>query len=100
MLWLEEPTIPDDFVGTARVGREGGIAVAGGENLHTLDEFAHAIRLGAIDYPQPDASNIGGVTGWLKVRASFIDSRLPAFVYLCLDGPSVALTNAPEADNC
>ena len=30
---------------------------------------AHALKAGALDYPQPDASNIGGCTGWLKVAA-------------------------------
>lgn len=39
VLWFEEPTIPDEYEGTRRVGIEGGIAVAGGENLHTIYEF-------------------------------------------------------------
>ena len=34
--WLEEPTIPDDVQGHARIVREGGLPVATGENLHTL----------------------------------------------------------------
>jgi L-alanine-DL-glutamate epimerase-like enolase superfamily enzyme len=59
VLWLEEPVIPDDIIGTKRVGVEGGILIAGGENLHTLGEFTHAITMGRLDYPQPDASNIG-----------------------------------------
>ena len=36
VLWLEEPTLPDDFLGYARIREEGGLAVAQGENLHTL----------------------------------------------------------------
>ena len=34
--WLEEPTIPDDVEGHARIVREGGLPVAAGENLHSL----------------------------------------------------------------
>ena len=67
ILWLEEPTIPDDYSGYSRIRQEGGIQIAMGENLHTLYEFRDAITIGGIDFPQPDASNIGGITGWLKI---------------------------------
>lgn len=46
MLWLEEPTLPDDFDGYARIRTEGGLAIAQGENLHTLHEFTHALTRG------------------------------------------------------
>ncbi|MBC7234637.1 MAG: mandelate racemase/muconate lactonizing enzyme family protein [Chloroflexi bacterium] len=65
--WLEEPTIPDDIAGHARIAREGGLPLATGENLHTLYEFRHMIAYGAIAFPEPDVANIGGVTAWLKV---------------------------------
>ena len=29
----------------------------------------HMIKYGHVDFPQPDASNCGGITGWLKVAA-------------------------------
>jgi L-alanine-DL-glutamate epimerase-like enolase superfamily enzyme len=67
--WFEEPTAPGDYAGNARVRSEGGIALAQGENLHTLEEFRHAIVAGAVDFPQPDASNCGGISGWLAVAA-------------------------------
>ena len=38
-VWLEEPTIPDDVAGHARIARDGGLPIATGENLHTLYEF-------------------------------------------------------------
>ena len=40
--WLEEPVIPDDVPGQARVVREGGLPIAAGENLRTLWEFRRA----------------------------------------------------------
>jgi L-alanine-DL-glutamate epimerase-like enolase superfamily enzyme len=67
LVWLEEPTIPDDVAGHARIAREGGIAIAAGENLHTLHEFAAYLRAEAIAYPEPDVTNCGGVTVFMKI---------------------------------
>jgi L-alanine-DL-glutamate epimerase-like enolase superfamily enzyme len=33
LVWLEEPTIPDDVPGHVRIVREGGLPIAAGENL-------------------------------------------------------------------
>ena len=52
LVWLEEPTIPDDVAGHVRVVREGGLPVATGENLHTLYEFQHMIAAGGRDVPR------------------------------------------------
>jgi L-alanine-DL-glutamate epimerase-like enolase superfamily enzyme len=65
--WLEEPTVPDDVPGHVRILREGGLPVAAGENLRTIHEFARLIDAGGVSFPEPDVSNIGGVTAWLKV---------------------------------
>lgn len=67
IFWLEEPTIPDDYKGHARIAKEGGLPVASGENLHTVYEFRHMIEDGAIAFPEPDVSNIGGITNWMRV---------------------------------
>ncbi|MGV8966645.1 MAG: mandelate racemase/muconate lactonizing enzyme family protein [Cellulomonas sp.] len=67
--WIEEPTIPDDLRGNARIVAGAGHAIAGGENLHTLYEFAAAIDAGAMTLPEPDVSNIGGYTVFRKVSA-------------------------------
>jgi L-alanine-DL-glutamate epimerase-like enolase superfamily enzyme len=77
VLWLEEPTIPEDYNGYKRISKEGGLAIAAGENLHTIYEFENMITRGQIDFPQPDASNIGGVTGWLKVANLAFANNLP-----------------------
>src|SRR5690606_13511380 len=44
-----------------------GMAIAAGENLRTPKEFEYIIKYGKIDFPQPDASNVGGITGFMKV---------------------------------
>ncbi len=64
--WFEEPTIPDDYAGMRRIAREGGLPIAAGENLHTIYEFRHTLEAG-VAFPEPDVSNIGGITNWMRV---------------------------------
>jgi L-alanine-DL-glutamate epimerase-like enolase superfamily enzyme len=67
LTWLEEPTIPDDPAGHARIVREGGLPIAAGENLRTLWEFKLFIAGGGVTYPEPDVTNCGGVTPFMKI---------------------------------
>src|SRR3954469_16703643 len=67
LIWLEEPTIPDDPAGHARIVREGGLPVAVGENLRTVWEFKQYMACGGVTYPEPDVTNCGGVTPFMKI---------------------------------
>ncbi|HEX6144268.1 MAG TPA: mandelate racemase/muconate lactonizing enzyme family protein, partial [Geminicoccaceae bacterium] len=67
LVWLEEPTIPDDAPGHVRIMEQGGLPLATGENFHTLYEFRQFIAAGAVAFPEPDAATLGGITPWMKV---------------------------------
>src|SRR3954469_2557742 len=67
LTWLEEPIIPDDISGHARIMAAGGVPIAVGENLRSLWEFKNYIAAGAVSYPEPDVTNCGGVTVFMKI---------------------------------
>jgi len=74
--WFEEPISPDEFEAYGRIADATSIPLAMGENLHLVEEFERAIRYSKLSFLQPDASNIGGITGWLKIAALAAENGL------------------------
>lgn len=77
LVWLEEPTQPEDVAGHARIAEQGGIAIATGENFHLLSEFAAFIGAGAVQFPEPDVTTCGGITVFMKVARLAEAANLP-----------------------
>ena len=67
--WLEEPTIPEDILGYSRIQNEGNLPIAAGENFKSIYEFKNLINQGGVTFPEPDVSNCGGITTWMKIAA-------------------------------
>lgn len=60
--WYEEPLVPEDVNGMAKLRNALSIPIAAGENEHTPYGFHHLINSGAIDVAQPDIGSCGGIT--------------------------------------
>lgn len=97
IVWLEEPTIPDDVAGHARIVREGGVPIATGENLHTLYEFKQMIEAGGVTYPEPDVTTCGGVSVFMKVARMAEAFNLPLTSHGAHDLTMHLLAAAPNA---
>lgn len=67
--WMEEPTEPDNFRGSALIAAALDIAVATGESEGSRWGFRDIIEHRAADILQPDVTVVGGVSEWLKVAA-------------------------------
>jgi L-rhamnonate dehydratase len=67
--WLEEPVIPDDVPGLARIRAAVATPIAAGEHEATRYGFRHLVEAGAVDVLQPDVNRLGGITEARRVWA-------------------------------
>lgn len=69
LYWFEEPTIPADVPGHARLARELGVPIAVGESLHSPHEFRRYVDERAVQVVQIDPVTNGGITASLQALA-------------------------------
>ena len=68
LTWIEEPLDAYDFEGHGQLAQRFDTAIATGEMLTCFDEHAQLIQAG-VDFVQPDAPRVGGITPFLKIMA-------------------------------
>jgi mandelate racemase len=69
LVWIEEPTTADDYVGHATIAAAAATPIQIGENMWAPTDFEKAIAEGFTDGIMLDVMKIGGVTGWMKAAA-------------------------------
>jgi L-alanine-DL-glutamate epimerase-like enolase superfamily enzyme len=76
-LHFEEPCPYPQLENTAKVAAALDIAVAGGEQDNSIEQFHRMITLGAVDIVQPDIGYIGGVSRARKVAVMAEAAGIP-----------------------
>ena len=91
--WLEEPIFPpEDFAALARLRAQSGIALAAGENACTAYEFRSMFAAGAVTYPQPSVTKVGGITEFRRVAALAREEGLTLMPHSPYFGPGFLAT--------
>jgi L-alanine-DL-glutamate epimerase-like enolase superfamily enzyme len=69
VLWLEDPTPPQDLASVARIAERTTTPICTGENLYRLDAFAALIDHGGVDILAPDIQKVGGLADTRRIAA-------------------------------
>ena len=81
--WYEEPTIPEDVGGHARLARELDVPIAVGESLHSPHEFTRYVEEHAIEVVQVDPVTNGGISVALQALQLANAAALAASSHYC-----------------
>lgn len=68
-MFLEDPTVPDNFDSMAEIARKTRIPIATGERFNSLQDFAMLARRNGVAYLRPDVCMVGGITAAKKIAA-------------------------------
>ena len=69
LLWLEDPTPPQDLGSIAQISGRTTTPICTGENLYRLDGFAALIDRGGVDILAPDIQKVGGLSDTRRIAA-------------------------------
>lgn len=67
LVWIEEPLDAYDVEGHARLAAQLVTPIASGEMLTSVAEHLALIEHDAVDFIQPDAPRVGGITQFLRI---------------------------------
>lgn len=74
LVWIEEPLDAYDVEGHAALAAKLITPIASGEMLTSVAEHLALVRNDAVDFIQPDAPRVGGITQFLKI-ATFAEQK-------------------------
>jgi L-alanine-DL-glutamate epimerase-like enolase superfamily enzyme len=69
VLWLEDPTPPQDLASVADIAARTTTPICTGENLYRLDGFAALMAHGGVDILAPDIQKVGGLADTRRIAA-------------------------------
>lgn len=75
--WFEEPLLPDDYQGYAKLSAASTLRIAAGEEESERKSFLELMDVGKIDVVQIDLTRCGGFTEAIKIAALAADRGLP-----------------------
>lgn len=76
LTWVEEPLDAYDVEGHRALAAAVDTPIASGEMLVSAPEHFAFIQAGALDFVQPDAARVGGITQFLRVTAMAQEAHL------------------------
>lgn len=70
LVWIEEPLDAYDVEGHAMLAAQLDTPIASGEMLTSVAEHRALMEANAVDFIQPDAGRVGGITQFLKIAGA------------------------------
>jgi L-rhamnonate dehydratase len=77
LFWFEEPLLPDDYLGYAKLSAASPLRIAAGEEESERRSFLQLMDVGKIDVVQVDLTRCGGFTEGMKIASLAADRGLP-----------------------
>ena len=97
LMWIEEPTAADDYVGQARIRAVSEAPIQLGESWWGIPAMTAAVAAGASDLAMVDIFRIGGVSGWTAAAALAHAHGLPLSTHLVPELSAHVLPVSPSA---
>jgi mandelate racemase len=66
LIWIEEPTLQDDYEGHAKIAAAVRTPIQLGENWYGAREMSRCVLQQSADFAMVDLMKIGGVAGWMR----------------------------------
>jgi L-rhamnonate dehydratase len=77
LFWFEEPLMPDDYDGYAKLSAASPLRIAAGEEESERKSYVQLMDVGKIDVVQVDLTRCGGFTEAMKIASLAADRGLP-----------------------